>query len=183
MRWNTFVRSAGFAALAALGWLPWALLVAPIAGVWNARALYLVVTAVIYAAGLSPRPTRRAAVGTVMAVAGIALVAAVRTTGEVALGLAVLLGITRSVFLYRAAPARALAREVCLLGGGLVFARFLAAATPASTALALWGFLLVQSFFFLAGGGAPARPAMRSRVDPFEEAYHRAVALLERTAV
>jgi hypothetical protein len=183
MRWNTFVRGAVFAALAASCWLPWAVLVAPFIGVSNARALYLVGIATLYVAGLSPRTARRVTATTMTAVAGLVLLVAFRTTGAVVSGLAILVGIARSVFLYRTAPARAVAREVLLLGGGLAFARFLAGATPASTALALWGFWLVQSFFFLAGDGAPARPSVRNGVDPFDEAYRRAIALLERTAV
>jgi hypothetical protein len=181
MRWDTFVRSALFAALAAACWLPWMLIVAPFAGVGNARALYLVAIAALYVAGLTRRATRRAAAGIVTMICGIVVVAASHTTGELILGLAILLGFARSAFLYRAAPARALSREILLLGGGFVFARFLAGATPASTPLALWGFLLVQSFFFLFESGAPAATVDRG-ADPFEEAYRRAVALLEREA-
>lgn len=182
MNWNTFLRSALFAAVAASCWLPWALIAAPFVGAWNARALYLVVVSVVYVAGLSAPGMRRMTGAATTAGAGLVLLVFARTTGEVAVGLAVLIGIARGVFLHRAAPVRAIAREVCLIGGGLVFARFLAAATPASTALALWGFLLVQSLFFLSGAAA-TRPAPQSAVDPFDEAYRRAVALLERSAV
>jgi hypothetical protein len=42
MRWDSFGRSAAFAAFAALLWIPWLLVVGPVAGPWTARALYLV---------------------------------------------------------------------------------------------------------------------------------------------
>jgi hypothetical protein len=94
----------------------------------------------------------------------------------------VILGVARSGFLYRAAPARAVALEVGLLVGGLVFARFLSATALFPTALAFWGFLLVQSLFFLVAG-VRARPPGSRGADPFEEAYQRATVLLERMGV
>src|SRR6266404_1773908 len=63
MRWNTFTRSTLFAAVAAAGWLPWVLVAAPILGVSNARAFYLVGTTALYIAGLSPRATRQITAG------------------------------------------------------------------------------------------------------------------------
>lgn len=188
MRCNTFARSALFAALAAAGCLPWALVASPIVGPWNAQALYLIGTTALYLAGLPPgsaggppappRAMRTALVGG-LAAAGLAVLA--RTTTELAIALAALLGIVRSGFLYRAAPARAAAIEITLLVGGLVFARFLAGSSPPSTSLALWGFLLVQSVFFLIAGRR--RLAAVHEIDPFEAAYRRALVLLDRTGV
>jgi hypothetical protein len=180
MRCNTFARSALFAAVTAAGWLSWVLVAAPIVGIWNARALYLVALTAVYVAGVSPRGRRPLPVAlvTLVVAAGVALIA--RTTAELAIGLAAILGIARSGFLYRAAPARAAATEVALLVGGLAFARFLAAVSLPATALALWGFLLVQSLFFLVAG-VRTRAVSGSHPDPFEEAQRRALALLERS--
>ena len=182
MRCNTFARSALFAAVAAAGWLSWVLVVAPLLGVWNARAVYLVGVTAVYVAGLSTQSKRRlpVALATLLVAAVVALIA--HTTAELAIGLAAILGIARSGLLYRAAPARALATEVSLLLGGLVFARFLAAVSLPATALALWGFFLVQSLFFLVAG-VRARAVSGVHPDPFEEAQRRALALLERTSV
>jgi len=179
---NTFARSALFAAVAAAGWLPWVLLVAPILGVWNARTLYLVAVTGVYVAGLSPQRRRPlpVALATFLVATVVALIA--RTTAELAIGLAAILGIARSGFFYRAAPARAAATELILLVGGLVFARFLAAVSLPATALALWGFFLVQSVFFL-GAGVRARTLNGPHPDPFEEAQRRALALLEQAGV
>ena len=178
MYWNTFARSAMFAALAAAAWLPWAVLAMPIVGTWNARAFYLVVVAAAYVAGLSPDAKRRIAHGAVVAVVGTVLALTVRTTAELAIGLAALLGVVRGAFLYRAAPARSAVIEVVLLAGGLLFARFLSSASIMPTAFAMWGFLLVQSLFFLVAAVCPRAPARLG--DPFEEAYRSAMAMLDR---
>ncbi len=182
MRWNTFTRSTLFAAVAAAGWLPWVLVAAPILGVSNARAFYLVGTTALYIAGLSPRATRQITAGALGGLVAGGLGLAAHTTTEVAIGLAMILGIARSGFLYRAAPARAAATEGALLLGGLLFARFLAGSPLAPTALALWGFLLVQSLFFLIAGVRVRSPGGQ-RADPFEEAHRRALTLLERSGV
>lgn len=192
MRCNTFARSALFAAVAAAGCLPWALLASPIVGPWSAQALYLVGTTALYIAGLSPgsarggpalaRATRRLTIAIVSGLVAATLALLARTTTELAIGLAALLGVARSGFLYGATPAGAAVKEITLLVGGLLFARFLAGSSPASTSLALWGFLLVQSVFFLGGRTRPLLAAVRS-IDPFEEAHRRALALLERAGV
>lgn len=182
MRCNTFPRSVAFAALAAIGWLPWMMLSVPLVGVWNARALYLIAVLTLYVSGLAATPTTRlrVAVATGLAAAVVALAAG--STTELAIGLALALGVARSAFLYRTASGRAVVREVILLFAGLLLARFFTAASPASTGLALWGFLLVQSLFFL----VPAvceKPAPTSHPDPFEEAHRRALSILERTGI
>jgi hypothetical protein len=177
IRWNSFPGGVAFAAVAALGWMPWLLVAGPLLGLAGARVVYLIAVAAFYVAGLSSRRTRRltAALGAVAA--GVALAFIARSTNEVVLGLAGVIGIVRSGFLHRRAPAQAVALEVCLLGGGLVLARFLAGIAPPATAFAVWGFLLVQSFFFL-GGGDRAGRVRASHVDPFEEAFRRATQLL-----
>lgn len=182
MRCDSFSRSAVFAALAAVGWLAWAAFSAPWMGVPAARAVYLVVVAVLYVAALAAGSAARRHLSqpgvvlfSALGAAGVGLAAG--GTIELVLGLALLIGLARSGFLYRAAPARAALLEVALIGGGLVFARLLAAGSPAPTAVGIWSFLLVQSCFFLVAGSAP-RPAA-SPTDPFEEAHRRALALLE----
>ena len=171
-----------FAAVAALGWMPWLVVVGPFLGLGGARIAYLVGVAALYVAGLSPRPTRRIVAALTTVGAGIVLALVARSMSELVLGLAAVIGLARSAFLYPAAAPRAVLRELCLLGGGLVFARFLAGFAPPATAFALWGFLLVQSFFFLVDVDRAGR-ARAPHVDPFEEACRRATALLERTGV
>ena len=172
MRWDSFGRSAAFAACAALGWLPWIVL-------GGSRALYLVGVTSVYVAGLGGPIARRVPAAMLTAFAGVAVLLA----GDAAVlfvGLAVLLAVARSAFLYRAAPARAVVVETALAGGGLVFARLLAARSPLGTTLAIWGFFLVQSFFFLLAG-VRVRATPTDHPDAFEAAHARAMEVLERS--
>jgi hypothetical protein len=176
-----------FGAVVAAGWLAWAVLAAPIIGLWDASALYLIgataVSVVTLAGSTGGRPSvsRRITAALAVSVVAALLALCARTTTELCVALAVVFGVARSAFLYRAAPARAVATELVLLVGGLLFARFLAGSSLLSWAIALWGFLLVQSFFFLVPGVHPRAAAVRG--DPFEEAHRRATALLERSGV
>ncbi len=182
IRCNTFVRSALFAAAAAAGWLPWLVIVAPVAGAWVARATYFVVVTAVYVAGLSSQGRRRIRVALAVAVIGAVVALIAHTTAELVIGLAAIVGVARSGFFFRSAPARAIAIEATLLIGGLLFARFLAGSSLPAIALSIWGFFLVQSLFFLIVG-VRAQPASGPRPDPFDEAHRRALALLDQTIV
>jgi len=179
MRADGFARGTVFAALAAAAWLPWMVV---LGGGGAAFALYLVAITAAYLVGLGPRGAPRLAVAAGAALLGGVLAAGVHTPGELALGLGAILATARSAVLHRARPARAIMTEVVLVGGGLLFARALAAPTAFGVMLAVWGFFLVQSTFFLVAGVEP-RPVAAARRDPFEEAYARATALLEDEGV
>jgi len=181
MRLDGFGRSAAFAAVAALAWMPWAMLIGPCVGVPAARALYLVVVAALYAGGLAKSPPRRASTTILVGLVGGLLALVARGTPELCLGLAAVLGVVRSGLVHRTAPARAAVLEAGLLLVGLLFARFLAAG-PLATAFGVWGFLLVQSCFFLVGG-ITTRAEDGRHPDPFEEACARATEVLERPFV
>lgn len=178
MRWNTFARSACFAAGAAVGSIPWLVLTSPLVGARRGLVSYLVVLAATYVAGLVPHGRRRFWAALAAAVLGSALAFATHTLAELTIGLAVMLGTLRSTFLYRARTPRAVATEIVLVAAGLLFARFLAHGPFVPVALAIWGFFLLQSTFFLLGGVAE-RPARGRHPDPFEEAHGRALALLQ----
>lgn len=179
MRCDTFPRAIAFAALAAGGVLPWLVLARPILGAETALHAYLVGAAAAYLAGLARERGRAAVVFVVAAAVGIAAGLATRTATELALALGVLVAVGRSAFLYRSSPARAAAIETLLIGGGLVFARLLCGRSAAPLVLALWTFFLVQSLYFLMGGIRRRARSGRER-DAFQDAYGRAVALLER---
>jgi len=180
MRHDSFASSVLFAALAAAGWLPWILLIGPIIGSEAARAFYLIGLSVLYVAIVSPR--RRLTFVAAVGVIATTLAFVAHSTVELCISLAVLIGIVRSALLYRAKAARAVVTEMALLLGGLLFARHLAGPSLLSTAFAIWAFFLVQSVFFLIGGVRPQR-SVGTHPDPFEEAYRRAVVLLERTEI
>ena len=173
-----FARSILFAAAAAVAWPPWALLLGPLVGFASARALYLVAVTTAWAMAIAPSRAHRLPLAALVGAAALAVALLSHGSAALALGLAAIIGLTRGAFLYRGAAARALLGEMLLLGGGLLFARFLAGPGLFSLSLALWGFLLVQSVFFLFGGERNAEERA-ARGDPFDEAYRRAIALIE----
>ncbi len=178
MRWNGFARSLGFAAVAGAGFLPFAALVADLRGVGPALALYATLAVAVYAAGLGASLRRGLAAALLaagLATAGLLLATTVR---EQWLLVGVALAVCRSGVLYRARPARALVAEVALVGAGLWLARAWFDGSALSGALAVWGFFLVQSLFFLAGGVGERPEAAEG--DPFDRARERALALLNR---
>ena len=117
MRWNTFGRSAAFAALAGTSVLPWVVITGPLLGMRCALAVYLVALTVTTVTALAPSLRRGLGVGLIVALLGSCLAVATRTLPELVLGLAVLFGMARAVFLYRLRPTRAVAVEVALIGG------------------------------------------------------------------
>ncbi len=177
-KWSTFCGGLLFAALAASGVLPWLLVVRPVAGSYAALALYLAGAAAAYLYLMAVERARGFVVATIALATGIAVAVVARSVTELSLGLAVLLAVGRSAFLYARPPARAVVLETLLVAGGLLFARFLAGHSALAIVLAVWGFFLVQSFYFLI-----AHPKPRAREcghpDPFEDARTRVLALLD----
>jgi len=180
MRANSFLRSVLFGAVAAAGWPLWLLLAFPTLGWSMAQALYLIAVTALYIAALAPSRPRGFAAAAVAALAGGAAALAARSFPELLVALAAILGVARSVFLLPTVPGRAVLRETVLLLGGLYVARFLVSTAAPSLSLAVWGFFLVQSLFFLfVDTPRTAAP----EIDPFDTAYRRAVALLDRSPV
>jgi len=175
---GAFGKSLWFAAVSA-GALPlWLLLARPIVGTDRAICVYFVLAAAAYLATIAP--VRRRALGAAAAATAAGGVAAllIRAPSDLVLVLGVLIAVARSGFLYRGAPARSVAIEAIVAGGGLVFARFLFGPAVTALVLALWGFFLVQSLYFLLGERHV--PAAERHPDPFQDAYGRALALLDR---
>jgi hypothetical protein len=173
-----FLPSALFAALAAIAYPVWSVLTDSILGAGLAISLYLVAGTTLYVGGCSPRWTRGLAAGTVAGFLGMLLLIVATRPGEVAIGCALILGVCRSTIVGRSRPTRGLAVEAVLLVGGLLFARFLMFTGPFGAALSIWGFLLVQSLFFLIRGSEERRPETPD-LDPFEQSRTRALALID----
>jgi hypothetical protein len=178
MRWNGFARSLLFAAGAAGAFPVFALVANPVLGRASALSLYLLGIAAVYAAGLAPRRSRAVVVAGIASALGAGVLLLAPSVGTVAAGAALMVGVCRSGVLYRSRRARALLAETLLLAGGLALARFLAGPDTLQVAFAIWGFFLVQSFFFLLGGVAE-RTETAAGLDPFEVARGRAIALME----
>jgi hypothetical protein len=180
MRWNGTTRSALFAAAAGVGVAVWLLAAGPVLGGRRALTVALALLPATYLSGLAPRGAARLRVTAAATALGGLIGLTGATLGELALALGVLLGVLRSGVVYRLEAGRATLAEVVLVGGGLLFARFLAGPSALSIGLAVWGFFLVQSAFFLIGGTRERSPAER---DPFDDALRRATAVLDGEGV
>ncbi|MEN8182701.1 MAG: hypothetical protein ABFS46_09215 [Myxococcota bacterium] len=179
MRWNSFGRTLGFGALAAGGLLAASFLPLPTGAALSA---WLVASAVAYGVGLAPSAAGAARTVLPIGALGLAVWLAAEHVGQAALGAALVVGIGRSLLVYRARPLRGLAVEAVLLGGGLWLARALLDGGLGSAALAVWGFFLVQSLFFWIPGVAE-REDSGATADPFERAARRLRRLLEEEPV
>ena len=181
MKRNRFGRSVLLAAIIGAAWPAFALVAAPLLGARAALSLYVVGATAVYVAAIAPSIARGVATALVAVAIALGFAVVAGTPGAVVLGAALALGCARSGLLHRGRAARVLAVEALLLGGGLLLARFLFAPGALGTALALWGFFLVQSAFF-AIGGLRVRDSDGVAPDRFECARRRALALLEEEA-
>ncbi|MGH0033196.1 MAG: hypothetical protein ACQGVC_25675 [Myxococcota bacterium] len=174
--WNGFGRALVFGAVAAAALLLAGPLLAGIFGAVGALRVFAVGVAVAYLAGLGPDWRRGFVAAGAAAALGALLLLLPFGIAWTAAGAAAIVAVCRSGLLYRARPLRAWSVEAVLLVAGLALAAFLAAGSWASLALATWGYFLVQSAFFLAGGVRARREPAPG--DPFERAAKELAALL-----
>lgn len=175
---NSFVRSLGFAAVAAVGlWLAAAPLL-PVLYPSSLLTLYIVAAAAAYVVGIAPGRRAGLVAGGIATALGCGLLLLPLGVAGTALGAALVIAVCRSGILYRARRLRALLLEALLLVGGLGLGHALAGVGVGSAALGLWGYFLVQSAFFLVGGVA-VRGVRDAELDPFDRARARLAALLD----
>ncbi len=189
--WNGFGKSLLFAFLCA-GAAPFYLGIVQVIGGWKlAFATYLLLTAAVYLFGVAREPLRGGAAAGAALLCGSTLLLFGATVSELALVLALLIGLFRSGLLYppRQRSANGFARrftiEAALIGSGLALASYLFHGAFVPEPSALWGFFLIQSAFFLTGAAtAPTRRDSSDppEIDPFERACRRARALLQQTS-
>ena len=145
-----------------------------------ALAVFAVASSTFYVLSVGPtwRHGIRAAAlcGGASTLAGIVL----PIPGAILLTSAAALAVGRSALLHRSRPARALVTEVALLAFGLAFARGLYGGSALDVGMAVWGFFLVQSTFFVLGDQRHAQPSAAPG-DPFETAQAKMEEVLERT--
>jgi len=177
LRWDGFGRSLLFAALAA-GGLPVAVTFGgPLIGSAASVRCYLLLIAVCYAVGMSAERSRRLVAFGMASVAAFVLAILPLGLPGTAIGAAAIIAVARSAIAQRHRTLRACAIEATLGIGSLGVASFLASGGLLALCLALWGFFLVQSAYFLIGGRAPRRDSAPR--DPFERARQRLERLLD----
>ena len=177
LRWDGFGRSLVFAALAAAG-LPVAVTFAgALLGGEEAARLYAIAAAGIYAVGLCPDRSRRAAAIAFAAFAGAILALLPLDLRATAVGAAGIVAFVRGALLAEGRSLRrALAIELVFGAAGLFAAAHFARGGLLALCLAIWGYFLVQSGWFLIGGRTDAAEPAR---DPFDRARARLQRLLE----
>ena len=178
MRRNTLSGSLVFGAVAALAAIPWTMVMVPVLWPHAAVAAYAVAAVALYVLWIAPSASRGLRIGVLAGLLAAVACALAGGLSEALVASAAALGVARSGFLYRTRPARAVALEGGLLAVGLLFVRVLAAPTSLGTAFGVWGFFLVQSLYFVAGG-VEGRRDEEPGIDRFEKARRETLALLE----
>ena len=177
MRAGKFSSSLVFAAVAGLAAVPYLLVALPAFGLIRTLAIGSIVSVAAYIVVASPSLVRGLRSGALTLALGVGLYAL--APGVVVLfASAILLGVVRSGLLYRAKIGRAFAIEAMLFLLATSVAQLLAGSTVQSYGLAVWGFFLVESTFFLFEG-ARSRAESGSAEDPFERARREATRLME----
>jgi hypothetical protein len=176
MRWDSFGRSLAFAALAAAGLPVVVTFAGALFGPESAARLYLIAAASTYAVGLSPDRSRRVAACAFAAFAGLVLALLPLDLRDTAIGAAGIVAFARGVLLARGSSVRTLLIEVGFGAAGLAIAAWFARGGLLALCLAIWGYFLVQSGYFLIGArGQGAEP----KRDRFDRARARLQRLLE----
>ncbi len=172
-----FARTLVFGVLAALAVPAIRLLLAPVLGHSLTLSLTWVGLAIAYPAWIAGSLRRGVRAALLAGSGGVVLLALMPGPSFVAAGAALLVASVRSGFLYRAARSRLLVLEGLLLVVSLAVANALASPGVLGIALAVWGYFLVQSLYFLLARPRP-RAASEGR-DPFERARERLESLLD----
>jgi hypothetical protein len=159
------------------------LVLGPALGRSDAIALHWVFAAAAWAIGLAPTVRRALAAAAFVLIAGAGLIGAIGagpgSPGPAwVLGIAVLVGLTRSVILFRATPIRGLVAELAIGIGAALLAAVFAGSSMLASMAAIWGFWLAQSIHALLPGLRAPGPA-DGAVDAFERAISRLQGLLE----
>ncbi len=176
-RWDSFGRSLVFAALAATG-LPVAVTFAgALFGGEGAARLYTIAAAGTYAVGLCPDRSRRVAAFAFAAFAGMILALLPLDLRDTAIGAAGIVAFARGILRADARSVRIFVIEAAFGAAGLATAAWFARGGLLALCLAIWGYFLVQSGYFLIGARGPS--AGEAARDPFDRARARLQRLLE----
>lgn len=167
-----------FAGLAALSAIVAVVALEPWLGPGRARAWFALALLPIAGTSLAESLGARIRVGLGLALASLALGLAHLPWPALALPLAGAFGVARGICAPSGSPARALALEALLIGGGLALGALCDGRSTLSFGLAIWAFLLIQAAFPLFASSAST--SSNEAGDPFERARDQALALLER---
>jgi hypothetical protein len=177
MRLGNLAGSLAFAAIAGLATVAYTLIAPPLLGFTTAWLWWCLLLTAGYLVVIAPSLGRGIRIGMLSAAIGVGIHMLAPGSAAAMLGMTVLLGLMRSGFLFPRRLARALAVELGLGSVAGVLAGALAGPSSLSLGIAVWGFFLVQSLFFVIGGLEVGAPAVTEGA--FEKAHRQAVTLME----
>lgn len=181
MRVRSLGSSLVFAAAAAIAAPFTQHVFSPVVGTWSAFAFHLGLCGVAYAAMLG-RTMRASLRNALVAAAGAGAVFALTRgpmvgMGEVAIGLTLVLALVRSGLDSGGRRGRAILLEAVLGVMSLAVAGWLASPGWLGGAMALWGYGLVQSLYFMFPESQRSSSG-EDGVDPFDRARDRILSML-----
>jgi hypothetical protein len=178
MKVNGFFSSLVFAAIAAILLVFMQHVFSPVIGYWNVLVIHLAGSVVVYAATIGKTLHQALRNGCVAGLGAGAVVMMATSTGEVALGLTVVLGLVRTGLDSAFRNPRRIFVEGGLAVAALGFASWLSSPSWLGAAAALWGYSLVQSLYFLVPMSDRKGQGVEER-DAFDQARERLLVLLE----
>ncbi len=174
---RSFGGTLGFGIAAGVGFPGFAVLASPIVGPHAALCLFVALGAIAYAALLGQGLRERVAGAFIAALFIVPTVLLTNEIAGVAMGAALAIAIARTRILGTSHLPRTVAVEAALAAFGFAFVTALDGPGWFPISLAIWGWFLVQSLYFLIGG-LPA-PVLEGDVDPFDLASEQANRILE----
>jgi len=180
MRLGSLFGNLLFAAIAGLATVAYSVIAPPVLGfkgfstAWLWWCLFLTVS---YLVAIAPNLGRGLRIGILAGAIGVGICLVAPGEGAALLGMTMILGLMRSGFLFPRRLARAVAVELGLAGFSGLLAGSLAGPSSLSLGIAVWGFFLVQSLFFVIGGIEVWRPGVTE--DAFEKARREAMRMME----
>jgi hypothetical protein len=166
-----------FAAFAGLATVAYSLAAPPLFGFRTAWLWWCLFLTVSYLVAIAPNLARGLPIGFLAGAIGVGICLIAPGKGAAMLGMTMLLGLMRSGFLFPRRLPRAVAVELGLAGVSGLLASSLAGPSSLSLGIAVWGFFLVQSLFFVIGGIEVWRPGVTE--DAFDKARREATRMME----
>ena len=177
MRLGNLAGNLMFGAIAGLATVAYSLVGPPLLGFSSAWLWWCLFLTVSHLVAIAPSLARGVRIGMLAGAIGIGIHMFAPGNAAAMLGMMMLLGLMRSGFLFPRRLARALAVELGLGAAAGLLAAALAGPSSLSLGIAVWGFFLVQSLFFVIGGFEIRRLSFSE--DAFEKARREAMTVME----
>ena len=177
MRLGNLAGNLMFGAITGLATVAYSLVGPPLLGFSSAWLWWCLFLTVSHLVAIAPSLARGVRIGMLAGAIGVGIHMFAPGNTAAMLGMLLLLGLMRSGFLFPRRLARALAVELGLGSVAGLLAGSLAGPSSLSLGIAVWGFFLVQSLFFVIGGFEVS--GLGPTGEAFEKAHREATRLME----